>query len=47
MADVAYKKASQAAGEAVKNANKQMGRVVIEGKPVHSSWLASNCQACL
>ena len=28
-ADVAYKKASQAASEAVKNANKQMGRVVI------------------
>lgn len=32
-ADVAYKKA---AGEAV--ANKQMGRVVIEDKPVHSSF---------
>ena len=42
MADVAYKKASQAAGEAVKNANKQMGRVVIEGKPVHSSFVANN-----
>lgn len=43
-ADVAYKKASQAAGEAVKNANKQMGRVVIEGKPVHSSFVANNGQ---
>ena len=41
MADVAYKKASQAA---VKNANKQMGRVVIEGKPVHSSFVVNNGQ---
>ena len=39
-ADVAYKKASQA----VKNANKQMGRVVIEGKPVHSSFVTNNGQ---
>lgn len=43
-ADVAYKKASQAAGEAVKNANKQMGRVVIEGKPVRSSFVINNGQ---
>ena len=43
-ADVAYKKASQAASEAVKNANKQMGRVVIEGKPVHSSFVVNNGQ---
>lgn len=43
-ADVAYKKASQAAGEAVKNANKQMGRVVIEGKPVRSSFITNNGQ---
>lgn len=43
-ADVAYKKASQAAGEAVKNANEQMGRVVIEGKPVHSSFVTNNGQ---
>ena len=43
-ADVAYKKASQAAGEAVKNANKQMGRMVIKGKPVHSSFVAHNGQ---
>ena len=43
-ADVAYKKASQAAGEAVKNANKQMGHVVIEGKPVRSSFVANNGQ---
>lgn len=43
-ADVAYKKASQAAGEAVKNANKQMGRVVIEGKPVRSSFVITNGQ---
>lgn len=43
-ADVAYKKASQAASEAVKNANKQMGRVVIEGKPIHSSFVANNGQ---
>lgn len=42
MADVAYEKASQAACEAVKNANKQMWRVVIEGKPVHSSFVANN-----
>lgn len=41
-ADVAYKKASQAAGEAVKNANKQIGRVVIEGKPVRSSFITNN-----
>lgn len=41
-ADVVYKKASQAAGEAVKNANKQMGRVVIEGKPVHSSFVGQH-----
>ena len=40
-ADVAYKKASQAA---VKNANKQMGRVVIESKPVHSSFVVNNGQ---
>ena len=40
-ADVAYKKASQAA---VKNANKQMGRVVIEDKPVHSSFVVNNGQ---
>lgn len=40
-ADVAYKKA---AGEAVKNANKQIGRVVIEGKHVHSSFVANNGQ---
>lgn len=43
-ADVAYKKASQAAGEAIKNANKQMGRVIIEGKPVRSSFVITNGQ---
>lgn len=43
-ADVAYKKASQADGEAVKNANKQMWRMVIESKPVHSSFVANNGQ---
>ena len=41
-ADVAYKKASQAASETVKNANKQIGRVVIEGKPVHSSFVGQH-----
>ena len=40
-ADVAYKKASQAA---VKNANNQMGHVIIEGKPVHSSFVSNNGQ---
>lgn len=43
-ADVAYKKASQVAGEAVKNANKQMGRVVVDGKTVRSSFVANNGQ---
>ena len=36
--------ADVASGEAVKNANKQMGRVVIEGKPVRSSFVITNGQ---